>query len=126
MDKEEPIWITGVGAAPPLGCGLAEIEANLLAGRSGVTRVTRFPTDDSPSRLAAQLGTIPAPPGCDPREFAAGTSLDQLAHWCVETALRDAGLWGTHRDRPVGLVLGLGAEWMFLWETDDFAGGTRL
>jgi 3-oxoacyl-[acyl-carrier-protein] synthase II len=126
MDSHEPIWITGVGAATPLGCGLAEIEGNLLAGRSGVTRVTRFPTNDYPSQIAAQLGAIPAPPGCDPRMFAAKTPLDQLAHWCVETALRDAGLWGTHRERRVGLVLGLGAEWMFLWETDDFAGGTRV
>ena len=56
MDRDEPIWITGVGAATPLGCGLAEIESNLLAGRSGVSRVTRFPTDDYPSRIAAQLG----------------------------------------------------------------------
>ena len=55
MDTVEPVWITGVGAATPLGCKLAEIEANLLAGRSGVSLVTRFPTDDYPSRIAAQL-----------------------------------------------------------------------
>jgi 3-oxoacyl-[acyl-carrier-protein] synthase II len=126
MDSDGAIWITGVGAATPLGCGLAEIESNLLAGRSGVTRVSRFPTDDYPSRIAAQLGPIPVPPGCDPHEFAARTPLDRLAHWCGETALRDAGLWGPHRERRVGLVLGLGAEWMFLWETDDLAGGGRL
>lgn len=126
MASDEPIWITGVGAATPLGCGLEEIESNLLAGRSGVTRVTRFPTDDYPSRIAAQLGTIPEPPSGDPRELAAMNPLDRLAHWCGETALRDAGVWGMHRDLRVGLVLGLGAEWMFLWETDDLAGGGRL
>ena len=43
------------------------------------------------------------------REFAAKGPLDRLAHWCAETALRDSGLWGMHRDRRVGLVLGLGA-----------------
>jgi 3-oxoacyl-[acyl-carrier-protein] synthase II len=126
MDGDEQIWITGVGAATPLGCGLAEIESNLLAGRSGVTRVSRFPTGDYPSRIAAQLGAIPAPPGCDTRAFAARAPLDRLVHWCVETALRDAGVWGGHRDRRIGLVLGLGAEWMFLWETDDLAGGSRV
>ena len=41
-------------------------------------------------------------------------------------ALRDAGLWGRHLDSRVGLVLGLGAEWMLLWEADHPAGGTRL
>jgi 3-oxoacyl-[acyl-carrier-protein] synthase II len=91
-----------------------------------VTRVSRFPTDDYPSRIAAQLGPIPVPAGCDPRELASRTPLDRLAHWCGETALRDAGLWGAHRELRVGLVLGLGAEWMFLWETDDLAGGGRL
>jgi 3-oxoacyl-[acyl-carrier-protein] synthase II len=126
MRSGEPIWITGVGAATPLGCGLAEIESRLLAGRSGVTRVTRFPTDDYPSRIAAQIGPVPAPPGCDPLAFGARNPLEQVAHWCAETALRDAGLWGIHRERRVGMVLGLGAEWMFLWETDDLAGGTRL
>ncbi len=58
MDTAEPVWITGVGAATPLGCELAEIEANLLAGRSGVSLVTRFPTDDYPSRIAAQLSEL--------------------------------------------------------------------
>jgi 3-oxoacyl-[acyl-carrier-protein] synthase II len=126
MDKDEPIWITGVGAATPLGCGVAEIESNLLAGRSGVTTVTGFPTADYPSQIAAQVGTIPVPPGCDPRAFRAKNLLDQLAHWCVATALRDAGLWGPHREARVGLVLGLGAELMYLWETDHFRGGTRI
>jgi len=126
MDKPEAIWITGVGAATPLGCGLTEIEANLLAGRSGVSRVTRFPTQDYPSQIAGQLGRIPCPPGCDPRAFSAGNPLDQLMQWCAASALHDAGWWGPHRTARVGLVLGLGAEWMFLWETDHLDGGTRL
>ena len=126
MDRDEPIWITGVGAATPLGCGLAEIESNLLAGRSGVSPVTRFATADYPSRIAAQVGRIPLPPGGDPRTFEAMGRLDQLAQWCAVTALRDAGLWGAHREARVGLVLGLGAELMYLWETDDLRGGNRV
>ena len=56
MDNDEPVWITGVGAATPLGCELAEIEANLLAGRSGVSLVTRFPDGGlpEPDRRAAR------------------------------------------------------------------------
>jgi 3-oxoacyl-[acyl-carrier-protein] synthase II len=126
MDRDEPIWITGVGAATPLGSDLAEIESNLLAGRSGVSLVTRFSTADYPSRIAAQVGRIPAPPGCEPRTFAAMGRLDQLAQWCAVSALRDAGLWGAHREARVGLVLGLGAELMYLWETDDLGGGNRV
>ncbi len=126
MGSDEPVWITGIGAATPLGCDLSTIESRLLAGRSGVTRVTRFPTDDYPSRIAAQIGPVPTPTDCDPSAFAALNPLEQVARWCAETALRDAGLLGPHREARVGLVLGLGAEWMFLWETDDLAGGGRV
>ena len=123
MDSDEPVWITGVGAATPLGCELAEIESNLLAGRSGSTRVTRFPTDDYPSRIAAQVGSVPARRAATRRVRGEDPARSGWRAWCVESALRDAGLWGRHREARVGLVLGLGAEWMLLWETDDLAGG---
>ncbi|MFI5453938.1 MAG: beta-ketoacyl-[acyl-carrier-protein] synthase family protein [Isosphaerales bacterium] len=126
MDKAELVWITGVGAATPLGCELTQIEANLLAGRSGVSLVTRFPTDDYPSQIAAQLGEDIRLPGCNSPGCSGRPRLDQLAHWCAERALRDAGLWGWHREARVALVLGLGAEWMLLWEDDHLRGGTRL
>jgi 3-oxoacyl-(acyl-carrier-protein) synthase len=126
MDTAEPVWITGVGAATPLGCDISEIEANLLAGRSGVSLVTRFPTNDYPSRIAAQLGGPLHPRGRDLFASSARPPLDQLAHWCVESALRDSGLWGLHADESVGLVLGIGAEWMFHWEHDSRNGGMRL
>ena len=41
---------------------LAEIESSLLEGRSGVSLVTRFPTEDYPSRIAAQIGEIASAP----------------------------------------------------------------
>jgi 3-oxoacyl-[acyl-carrier-protein] synthase II len=126
METAESVWITGVGAATPLGCELAEIEANLLAGRSGVSLVTRFPTDDYPSRIAAQLRDDICPPAGGSPACSARPRLDQLVEWCAQRALRDAGLWGRHREARVGLVLGLGAEWMLLWEDDHNQGGTRL
>jgi 3-oxoacyl-[acyl-carrier-protein] synthase II len=126
MDMLEPVWITGVGAATPLGYTLAEIEENLMAGRSGVSLVTRFPTEDYPSRIAAQLSEPLSPPGSDANVVARAQPLDQLAIWCAQAALRDANLWGSHRDLRVGLVLGIGAEWMLHWEADSIKEGVRL
>jgi 3-oxoacyl-[acyl-carrier-protein] synthase II len=126
MKTTDAVWITGVGAATPLGCTLEAIEANLLAGRSGVSLVTRFSTADYPSKIAAQLSTPLHPFDGDVLSFSARPPLDQLAHWCVESALRDAGLWGSHREARVGLVLGIGAEWMLHWEADSSRGGRRL
>ena len=84
MDTVEPVWITGVGAASPLGCKLADIEANLLAGRSGVSLVTRFPTDDYPSRIAAQLERPLRPPEVRRRARSRSPAARQLAHWCAD------------------------------------------
>ena len=83
---------------------LADIEANLLAGRSGVSLVTRFSTDDYPSQIAGAARRFPARRAatCDFSARPAGTT----GPWCVESALRDAGLWGEHRALRVGLVLG--------------------
>ena len=58
---EDPVWITGVGLATSLGCNLATLEANLLAGRSGVSVVTSFCTADYPSRIAAELQAAGVP-----------------------------------------------------------------
>jgi 3-oxoacyl-[acyl-carrier-protein] synthase II len=123
---ERAVWITGVGLASPLGFDLPTLEANLLAGRSGVTAVNAFPTDDYPSRIAASLGAIPCPPSRDPQVFGCLPRLEQSALWSVESALRDSGWWERRHDVRVGLVLGLGAEWLELWEVDRLAGGDRV
>jgi 3-oxoacyl-[acyl-carrier-protein] synthase II len=126
MRTDEPVWITGVGMVTPLGHDLATVETSLLAGRSGVDLVTSFPTTDFPSRIAAQVAAVPCPASHDPATFALLPRLEQAALSCVESALRDAGCWGRHRDLRVGLVLGIGAEWMELWEEDAQHGGNRV
>jgi 3-oxoacyl-[acyl-carrier-protein] synthase II len=120
------VWITGAGLATPLGNDLETLERALLAGRSGVSEITRFPTTDFPSRIAAQVERIPCPAGHDPIAFAGSPPLEQLAVWCVDSALRDAGRPGDHPCARVGLVLGMGAEWMELWEADYLEGGRRI
>ena len=124
MGSDEPVWITGIGAATPLGCDLAEIESKPagrpLGGhaRSPGSRPTTIPAG-SPRRS----GRFPRPHGLRPVGIrGAATRWSRSRIWCAETALRDAGLLGPHRETRVGLVLGLGAEWMFLWETDHLGG----
>lgn len=126
MKPEQPIWITGVGLATPLGSDLATVEENLLSGRSGITTVRTFPTHDYPSRMAAQVDRVSCPPSHDPSVFSELPRLEQVAYWCVEAALRDAGLWDERQSMRIGLVLGIGAEWMQVWESDVERGGDRV
>jgi 3-oxoacyl-[acyl-carrier-protein] synthase II len=126
MDPAAAVWITGVGLVTPLGNDVESLERNLLAGHSGVTAVTRFPTSDYFCRVAAQVEEVPCPLSFDPLNFRALPRLDQLTASCVESALRDSGWWGRHRGARIGLVAGVGAEWMEIWEQDRLAGGHRI
>src|SRR5262249_10842335 len=126
MSQRNPVWITGVGAATPLGHTYAAIADNLLAGRSGVRAVTGFDVSQHPSQIAGQLDAVPCPPDWSQAEFAALTPLERLTLWCSYAALKDAGWWERRSEARVGLVLGMGAEWLAIWEADALAGGDRL
>lgn len=126
IDPRRSVWITGVGLATPMGHDMATLERNLLEGRSGASAVSSFSTVDYPSRIAAAIETIPCPPSRSPDRFAQLPRIEQAALWSIESALRDSGWWDRRHDVRVGLVLGLGAEWMELWEVDRLAGGDRV
>ncbi|MFC7474447.1 beta-ketoacyl-ACP synthase [Dankookia sp. GCM10030260] len=60
------VAVTGIGLVTPLGIGVAESWAGLLAGRSGIRRITRFPTEHLRTTIAGQV---------DLAEDAGGTPL---------------------------------------------------
>jgi 3-oxoacyl-[acyl-carrier-protein] synthase II len=120
------VWITGVGTATPLGNTYADFADQLLAGRSGVGRVHGFDVSEHPSQIAGQLRAIPCPVGIDPEEFVRLHRLEQLMRWCCTGALRDSGWWDRREEVRIGLALGVGAEWLEVWETDALAGGRRV
>jgi 3-oxoacyl-[acyl-carrier-protein] synthase II len=121
------VWISGVGAATPLGNTYRDIGDGLLAGRSGVRTVSNFDVSEHPSQIAGQLGEVPCPPDWEtPADFGRLHRLEQLILWCCSAALRDADCWDDREEIRIGLVLGLGAEWLEVWEADAFQGGTRV
>jgi len=110
------VWITGVGSCTPYGPRTEDFADGLLAGRSVIDRVASFPVDDHPSQVAGQVLAVPCPLGEDADAFARMDCLEQLVRWCCDAALRHSGLAGRIGGQRVGLVLGLGAEWLLLWE----------
>jgi 3-oxoacyl-[acyl-carrier-protein] synthase II len=117
------VWITGVGAVTPLGNDLPTVAENLFAGRSAVRSVNLFPGVEEESQLSATVEEIPVPPGEDTAEFRRLERMEQLGLSCASSALRSAD-WCQHRDGPrVGVVMGLGAEWLRAWEASDLGGG---
>src|SRR5207248_6368719 len=119
----EPVWITGIGAATPLGHSYADIARRLLAGQSGIRRVERFPVQDHPSQIAGLVDEVPRPEGISPGEFVELDPLDRLGLWCAIQALRDAGWFERRANVRIGLVLGTATEWLTAWETNGLQGG---
>jgi 3-oxoacyl-[acyl-carrier-protein] synthase II len=137
-DHGHDVWITGVGTATPLGHTYAEFADHLLAGTSGVERVTHFDAADYPSQIAGGCGPIPCPVGFDDAaliaRFSAGRTssfdklwrMEQAVLWCAIGALRDSGWWDQRHDVRIGIVLGMGAEYPIFWEADYHQGGERV
>ncbi|HEX7878275.1 MAG TPA: beta-ketoacyl-[acyl-carrier-protein] synthase family protein [Candidatus Eisenbacteria bacterium] len=51
----QPVVITGMGAASPIGMGVAAFREGLLGARSGTRAVTAFDASDLPCRVAADV-----------------------------------------------------------------------
>jgi 3-oxoacyl-[acyl-carrier-protein] synthase II len=119
------VWITGVGTATPLGTTFPLLADSLLNGHSAIRRVASFDITDHPCQVASQLLEVPCPAGEDPVAFTALHRLEQLIRYCCIAALHDADLWRLRQELRIGLVLGVGAEWLELWESDYFAPGGR-
>ncbi len=121
-----PVWITGVGAATPLGNTYQEIADHLLTGVCGIGRITDFDVSEHPAQIGATIGAVPCPAGWDQNDFAQLTELDQAVLWCAATALQDAGWWAQRSQPRIGIVLGNAAEWSFLWGLDSPDGGAKI
>lgn len=119
----DDIWITGIGCATSLGLDFPSLADSVMAGRSGIAPIRRFDTRDHASSIAAELPEIPCPRGYSAVDFASRDSWMQMLLWCAVNALRDADLWGQRR---VGVVVGIGAEAMQMWERDSQAGGDAI
>ena len=130
--RSEPVCITGIGAASPLGHSFETIAANLLEGRSAVRQVEPGAYARDLVHFAAPVDHIPVPPGMDPAWFASLGRLEQLCLGPAAHALADAGLSRRQADQGrgagprIGIVLGVAAEHMKIWELDFVAGGTRV
>ncbi len=126
MPTRQPIWITGLGTANPLGNSYVATADNLLAGRSGVRAVAKFDVSRHRCKVMAPIADVPIPPGWEHDEFRRLHPFEQLLLWCCARALQDAGWWENRGDRRLGLILGLAAEWLMAWEDDNLRGGNRI
>jgi 3-oxoacyl-[acyl-carrier-protein] synthase II len=98
-----------MGAVTPLGNDLKTTWEGLLAGRSGVSAITRFDASALPTRIAAEVKGFDGTAFIEPKELK---KMDLFIHYAIAAshmAVEDAGLsiGDGNRDR-VGVFIGSG------------------
>lgn len=103
------VVVTGLGAVTPVGLTVDSTWKNLLAGVSGVDRITQFDTSDFPTHIAGEVKDFRLPAIVEPKEARRMSRFELFAIACVEQALADACLFLPAEDpEAVGVVLGTG------------------
>ena len=85
------VVITGLGAISPLGLTAAEFWAGLLAGRSGIARVTQFDASNLPCQIAGEVKGFDPKQYMDFKEARRMSRCSQMAIATAREAIRDAG-----------------------------------
>ncbi len=103
------VVITGLGVVSPVGIGVAENWSNIVAGKSGITRITCF----DPSALSSQIaGEVK---GFDPSQYLSAKEIrrmDRFIHLGLAAgieAIKDSGIEITPQNAErIGVNIGSG------------------
>lgn len=109
MPSTPRIAITGIGPVTPIGIGVEPFWASLTAGKSGVRKLERFPAEDYPSQVSAEVRDFEASDHLSPKQERKFELFTQFAYVASELAMEDAGFRPAEADPTrTGLVIGTG------------------
>jgi 3-oxoacyl-[acyl-carrier-protein] synthase II len=123
------VVVTGLGVVCPVGNSVKEAWTNIQAGKSGITRITRFDASPFASQIAGEVKNFDVGQVLSPKE---ARRVDVFIHYGVAAAveaIRDAGLEANPKDAErIGLNIGSGIGGLPLIEETHRAlieGGAR-
>jgi 3-oxoacyl-[acyl-carrier-protein] synthase II len=104
---KERVVVTGLGAVTPLGLTIEEMWQGLIAGRSGITRVTQFDPSAYPTQIIGEVKGFQPGDYMNPKEAKRMARFSQFAVAATKMALEDAGLTiNEENTEEVGVLLG--------------------
>ncbi len=124
------IVITGLGIVSPVGNTVEEAWQNLVAGRSGIARITRFDASTFSSQIAGEVKNFDIGAYISPKEARRSDAFIHFGLAAGIQAVRDAGLDGEHGVDPtrIGVNISSGIGGLPLIEEtyrDYMASGPR-
>jgi 3-oxoacyl-[acyl-carrier-protein] synthase II len=103
------VVVTGLGIVCPVGNSVKEAWANILAGKSGITRITRFDASPFASQVAGEVKNFDVGSVLSPKE---ARRVDVFMHYGIAAAVeavKDSGLEANPKDAErVGINVGSG------------------
>jgi len=116
--SQRRVVITGLGAVVSIGHTVDAFWASLLAGRSGIDRVTHFDATAYASQIGAEVRGWEAAQHMDPKEARRNDRYTHFAFAAARQAVADSGLDITHENGDrVGVIVGSGIGGMQTIET---------
>ena len=103
------VVVTGLGLVTPLGIGVEKTWPAIIAGTSGVGRITRFDASDLPSQIAAEVKDFDPADFIEKKEIKKMDKFIQFGVAAAKMAVEDSGLRITNAiAERVGVYVGSG------------------
>ena len=103
------VVVTGLGLVTPLGIGVEKTWTAIIAGRSGVGRITRFDPSEFPSQIAAEVKNFDPADFIEKKEIKKMDKFIQFGVAAAKMAVEDSGLRITDAiAERVGVYVGSG------------------
>ncbi len=112
------VVVTGLGAVAALGHNVEAFWASLVAGRSGVSRVTLFDPSPFASQIGGEVRDWDAAQHMDPKEARRNDRYTHFGFVAARQAVTDSGLDMEKEDGDrVGVIIGSGIGGMYTYES---------
>ena len=111
------VVVTGLGVVTCLGNDVSTFWENLLAGKSGIGRITKFDPSNISVQIAGEVKNFDPGQKFDPKLIRRTDLFTQYALWSSVDAVKDAGLDFSNMDKySVGVIIGSGMGGIETWE----------
>ncbi|MEO0074668.1 MAG: beta-ketoacyl-ACP synthase II [candidate division WOR-3 bacterium] len=111
------VVVTGLGCVTCLGTDINTFWQNLLAGKSGISRISRFDPSPLPVQFAGEVKDFDASRKFDAKLIRRYDRFTQFAMWASVDAVTDAQLNFELEDKNrVGVIIGSGMGGIETWE----------
>lgn len=119
MSKRRVV-VTGLGVVSPVGIGVQTSWSNLIAGKSGITRITKFDPGNFASQIAGEVKDFDVSQFLSPKEARRMDTFIQYGMAAGIEAVKDAGIVATQENAErIGVSIGSGIGGLQLIEDNN-------